>query len=286
MPNERDSSEGEHEHPTSPETIAATFDRFARFYDADYRDYDLDIPLVLELAAGAGGPVLELGCGTGRLLAPLAGAGHTVTGVDISPALLEIARSKLASQGLVARTTLVRGDLRNFELPQTRAARDPFAFAFCVSNTFLHLNTPQAQLAALETVAGHLAPGGVFLLDVFNPDIARLIEVGGLMELADQWTDAQSGAQVLKWSVRLLDLAEQIQDTTFIYEENLPDGTSRRTVCPFTLRYLWRNEAELMLTRAGLTPRAVWGDFDGNPYDSASERLLIIAEKTITEKAG
>ncbi|MEX1021287.1 MAG: class I SAM-dependent methyltransferase [Litorilinea sp.] len=266
------------------ESQATVFDRFARFYDADYRDFDADVPLILEMAEGADGPVLELGCGTGRLLAPLAAAGHSVTGVDISPALLALAERKLSAQGLRPRATLIQGDLRTFSLPDgpkkgsdTQAGR--FAFAFCASNTFMHLNTPQAQLTALEHAAHHLAPGGVLLLDLFNPDIARLLEVGGVMELADQWLDPDSGAQVLKWSVRLLDLAEQIQDTTFIYEEVLPGGEIRRTVCPFSLRYLWRNEAELMLARAGLATRAVWGDFDGNPYDSGSERLILLAEK-------
>lgn len=262
-----------------PNSPANLFDRFARFYDADYREYDLDIPLVLELAEGAGGPVLELGCGTGRLLLPLADAGHAVTGVDISPALLSLAQQKLNARRLHKRVTLVEGDLRALRLPAGTPTGE-FAFAFCVSNTFMHLNTPQDQRAALHQVAQQLAPGGVFLLDLFNPDIARLMEVGGLMELADQWVDTATGAQVMKWSVRQLDLAEQIQDTTFIYEEILPGGEMRRTVCPFTLRFLWRHEAELMLEQAGLVTRAVWGDFEGNPYDSGSERLVLIAEKS------
>lgn len=261
------------------------FDRFARFYDADYRDYDEDMPLILELAESAGGAVLELGCGTGRLLVPLAAAELSVTGVDVSPALLAVARRKLAHQGLAERVTLVEDDLRTFKLEAPlleaplEAQTGTFAFAFCASNTLMHLETPHDQLAALENAARHLQPGGVFLLDLFNPDIARLMEVNGVMELADQWQDPTTAAQVLKWSVRQLDLAAQIQETTFIYEEIMTDGQVRKTICPFLLRFLWRNEAELMLARAGFATRAVWGDFEGGEYDSASERLILVAEK-------
>ena len=98
---------------TTP-THAAQFDAFARYYDADYRNYDDDVDLILTLAAESGDRVLELGCGTGRLLLPLAVQGHAVTGVDISPALLSIARSKLAGwEG--APVELVQADIVGFQ---------------------------------------------------------------------------------------------------------------------------------------------------------------------------
>jgi SAM-dependent methyltransferase len=257
----------------SPPATAALFDRFARYYDDDYRTYTEDIAAILALAEESGGPVLELGCGTGRLLLPLAQAGHSVTGVDISPALLDVARRKLAQTGPPGQVTLAEGDLRSFALP-----RRDFAFAFCTSNTLMHLTTPQDQQTALANAARHLRPGGLLLVDLFHPDIARLMEVHGLMELADQWQTAEGG-QVLKWSVRTLDLAAQLQETLFLYDETTPDGLTRRTVCPFTLRFLWRSEAELMLAAAGFALEAVWGDFDGNPYDNASDHLILLATK-------
>ena len=78
--------------PKITATQAELFDRFARFYDADYRHYQDDLDLILDLADQTGDPILELGCGTGRVLAPLLEAGHTVTGVDISPGLLGVAQ--------------------------------------------------------------------------------------------------------------------------------------------------------------------------------------------------
>ena len=253
---------------------ASPFDAFAAYYDADYRNYTEDIELILALAEECGDPILELGCGTGRLLAPLARQGHTVTGIDLSPALLAIARSKLHALNLQQRVELRQDDMRSFDLP-----RHDFGLAFCTSNTLMHLAQPAAQMAALANAYRHLRHGGALLIDLFNPDVARLTAVDGMQELADHWRDAETGAQVLKWVVRSVDWAEQIQETVFVYEETLPGGGSRRTVCPFHLRFLWRHEAELMLQTAGFALEAAWGDFDGGDYDAASDHLILLGRK-------
>jgi SAM-dependent methyltransferase len=251
-----------------------SFDRFAPYYDADYRHYTDDLAAIADLAAEQGDPLLELGCGTGRVLIPLGAAGHTITGVDISPKLLQRARDKIESAKHATYITLHESDLRTFDLPTKH-----FAFAFCTSNTLMHLTTQADQLAVLRNAHCHLRAGGLLLIDLFNPDLPRLLAVNGLQELADQWIDSASGAQVLKWSVRMVDVAEQMQETLFIYEEVLPNGEVCRTVCPFTLRFLWRGEAELMLQLAGFEVEEVWGDFDGAPYTSGSEHLILLARK-------
>jgi SAM-dependent methyltransferase len=250
------------------------FDRFARFYDADYRFYDEDIDLVLELTQQAGGDVLELGCGTGRVLVPVAAAGHRVTGVDSSPALLAIARTKLSEAGLDAQAQLVEQDLRTCDLCMAR-----YYFAYCVSNTLMHLTTPEEQTRVLENAFLHLEPDGLLLLSLFNPDVPRLVAVAGVQEFADRWTDDETGAEVVKWAVRTVDWAEQLQETLFIYEEVFPDCRVQRTLCPFTLRFLWRSEVELMLTQAGFVVEEVWGSFYGDPYEAASENLIVLARR-------
>ena len=253
------------------------FDRFARFYDDDYRGEQDDIEAIALLAAEYGDPLLELGCGTGRVLVPLAAAGHTISGVDISRTLMDGAAHKLAQHKLASRATLVQADLRAFDL-----ARRDFAFAFCTSNTLMHFVTADEQLEVLRNTWRHLRPGGHLFIDLFNPDIPRLLAINGVLELADQWVDNQTGAEVQKWSVRTIDLAEQLQETLFIYEETFADGRSRRTNCPFTLRFLWRSEAELMLRLAGFLVEDVWGDFDGSPYLSESEHLILLARKPLS----
>ncbi len=143
----------------------------------------------------------------------------------------------------------------------------------------MHLATAEEQIAVLRNAYRHLKKGGLLFLDLFNPDVTRLNEVSGMMELADQWVDEQSGAQMIKWSVRTVDWAEQLQETLFIYEEQLPDGRCQRTSCPFPIRFLWCNEGKLMLEKAGFTVEEIWGDFDGSDYYSGSDHLIFLARK-------
>jgi SAM-dependent methyltransferase len=255
-------------------TTMEMFDRFARFYDDDYRRYDADLATLADLAEEQGDPILELGCGTGRVLVALAAAGYTITGIDISPALLAVAEAKLRNTPYTIGASLVKADLRTFDLPCKE-----FAFAFCTSNTLMHLTTQADQLQALHNSYAHLRTDGLLLLDLFNPDVTRLNAVNGLMELADQWSDPATDAQVLKWCVRTVDWAAQLQETLFVYEESFPDGRTQRTLCPFTLRFLWQGEAELLLQMAGFAIEAVWGDFDGAPYTTLSEHLILLARK-------
>lgn len=250
------------------------FDRFAPFYDSDYRNYSDDIQLVVDLAQDAGETALELGCGTGRVLIPLAATGCRVTGVDNSPALLALARRKAEQAGVVARLQLFEDDLRSFVLPEKG-----FDFAYCVSNTLMHLNTQAEQLAALRTAHAHLRPGGRLLIDLFNPDIPHLTAISGVQELADRWEDEERDATVLKWVVRRVDVAQQLQETTFIYESVYADGRVEKAVLPFFLRFLWPSEGELLLEKAGFRVEEIWGDWDGNDYTSESEHLIFLAAK-------
>jgi len=257
------------------------FDGFARFYDGDYRDYSDDIALVLKTARAAGRSVLELGCGTGRVLLPLAEDGCHVIGLDSSAALLAIARRKLAQHGYAKQAAdgylkvkLVQGDMTDFQL-----AERGIDFAFVVSNTLMHVTTQAGQLKALQCAQRHLRVGGLLLIDLFNPDIAYLEAIAGIQELADWWEDEESGATVLKWSTRTVDAARQMQETVFVYEEVFADGRNAQTRLSFPLRFWWPDEGAMLLEQAGFAVDEVYGDFDGGPYRADSERLIFIARK-------
>ena len=258
-------------------SLAEQFDRFARYYDGDYRNYVEDLDLIVDLADESDSPVLELGCGTGRVMRALLEAGCTVTGVDVSSQMLDVARGKLEALPADGRYGLVQDDLTTFVLQD-----DGFGLAVCASNTLMHLTDPAQQMALMRNAHRHLADGGRLLIDLFNPDVARLVAVNNVMELADEWVDDELGVHVVKWSVRTVDFAEQLQDTLFVYEESdavETGGAVRRTLCPFTLRFLWRSEAELMLQASGFRVEAIWGDFFGEPYSAESERLVLLAQK-------
>ncbi len=155
----------------------SAFDAFARFYDADYGTFSDDVPFYRAMARRTGGPILELMCGSGRLLEPLAREGHHVTGVDVSPQLLSIARHKLATAGLNNQVELVETDVR-VALPS-----GPFAMVIVGLNSFMHLETVDDQLAVLHHIHQALEPDGVLVLDLYNPDPRELIRHNGEMLL-------------------------------------------------------------------------------------------------------
>jgi SAM-dependent methyltransferase len=245
----------------------------ARFFDAEYADYSDDLPLVEAYARRTGGPLLELGCGTGRLLVPLACAGYEVTGVDLSPEMLGIARAKVEAAGVAQRVTLVQDDYAEASLA------GKFRLTFVMMNTFLHLTTQAAQLRALRHWREHLAPGGLLLIDIFNPDVAQLASLDGRIEWDKTWTDTRTAATVMKFLTRTVDLAEQIIRVNLIYDEIAADGQVRRTLVPFDQRYLWRFEAELLLDKAGFALEAVYGDRMLGRFEGNSDTMILVARR-------
>jgi SAM-dependent methyltransferase len=253
--------------------LRAEMDRIARFFDDEYADYDEDLELLEAYAGRMGGPLLELGCGTGRALIPLAEAGHQITGVESSHAMIARAQQKIEWGGLGKLVRLVEGDF-------TETALDgPYAFAFTLMNTFLHLPHTNAQLAALQHWRDALIPGGLLLIDVFNPDVALLATMDGRLEWDRSWEQSEPPATVMKFITRVADPAEQVVTVNHIYDETAPDGALRRTVAAFELRYLWRFEAELLLDKAGFEVDAIYGDWSGNAFGSDSERMILVARK-------
>jgi SAM-dependent methyltransferase len=175
---------------------AVDYDRFAPFYDLEFGSFDDDLPLYRAFAAHVGHPVLELGCGTGRVLLPLAAEGYRVTGVDLSPAMLALARAAAEEQGLADRVALVEGDIRSLAgLPEAH-----FALAVSAINSFLHLETQEDQLAALRSIARCLRPGGLFIADLFPPHPELLAEYDGRLVHAGTFRDPASGERIDKFS--------------------------------------------------------------------------------------
>ncbi len=259
-------------HPRAFDPAAGA--RVARFFDADYVDYMEDLPTLREFARRTGGPLLELGCGTGRLAVPLAAAGYQVTGIDLSPAMLDIARARAAvDDRAAARLTLLEGDFAHTPLG------GPYRLAFIAMNTFMHLLDRAAQLSALRHWHAHLAAGGLLLIDVFFPDVDIMAGLNGQVEFDKSWEEPDTGATVIKQVVRTVDPAQQLLHVTFLYDRVYPDGRMERTPVRFAMRYLWRFEAEWLLEAAGFTVEAVYGSWDLEPFDSGSERMILVARK-------
>ncbi len=249
------------------------FDLYARFYDLDYAGFDDDLQLVQQSAIRCGSPILELGCGTGRLLLPLAAGGYEVTGVDISGAMLKIARQKAAVQGLSSRVTLIKQDMRELDL----GCR--YNLAYAVINSFMHMMTTDDQLAALNSIHKHLNSDGILLLDLFNPHPDRLLDSRGQVVLDKAMTDPDTGQALMKFRTQTVDLAEQTVHTILFLDETNSKGHLQRTVFAFSLRYIFRSELELLLDRAGFQLEAVYGSYDLDEFTDESDKMIAVARR-------
>src|ERR1051326_6676889 len=151
----------------------------ARYYDLENAGFTEDLSFWLELAEEFGGPILELGCGTGRVLLNLARRGYAVTGIDNSPEMLDRLEAKLkqASTGhLATPPTLIRAAMTDFNV----TGASPFSLGLIPFNTFMHLLTPADQIAALSCIRRHLKLGGALALDLPNPGEAYAAQEQGL----------------------------------------------------------------------------------------------------------
>jgi ubiquinone/menaquinone biosynthesis C-methylase UbiE len=249
------------------------YDPFARYYDADFGDHTDDLLFYREMARRTGDPILELMCGTGRVLLPMAEEGLTLTGVDNSPAMLACARAKLEAAEVNHQVTLVPGDVRTVELPTHH-----FTMAFVAINSFMHLERIKDQFATLSTAHQALAPDGLLILDLFNPDPLRLANEDNRLILERSYE--LDGRQVHKFVATESDLATQMSRVSYLYDETAGDGQMTRRTMQFTMRWFYRYELEHLLARAGFMLRAVYGSYDLDDYTSESPRLIAVASPT------
>lgn len=248
------------------------FDAFARFYDLEHGDYTEDIPLYLNYAERTGSPLLEIGCGTGRLLLPLAHAGFHVVGVDSSPTMLSAASNRVRQAGLEDRISLVQADARTLKLGRT------FAMAFIGLNSLMHFTSKEDQVAVLRSVRRHLSPGGLFIVDLFNPEVSLDRDLDG--QLIHEWTrpNPEGEGIVVKLSSRRPDEdADQVLLVTWFYQVIDPHGIARWTVLPYRIHYFYRPEIDLLLERAGFQIERVYGSYDLDEYEADSPRIILVS---------
>jgi SAM-dependent methyltransferase len=229
--------------------------------------------MYLSLARQTGDPILEAGCGTGRLLLPLAEAGFRVVGLDVSSAMLARAHDKLAAApALLERVRLLQADLRQ------AGPGGSFALAILALDALGLLVSIEEQLAALATLARHLRRGGLLVVDVAN-GAARGAEPREELRLHLTRPHPTSGRPLTKWVARRTDPAAQLDELTYLYDELDDEGRVTRTVAQHPLRYYHRPELVLLLERAGLRVDAVHGDYALGPHTADSERLIAIARR-------
>jgi SAM-dependent methyltransferase len=238
-----------------------------------------DVGFFVEAAKEAGGPVLEVGCGTGRVLFPTARAGIEITGLDLSPHMLDVCRERLKAEPeeVRSRVRLLEGDMRQFDLGKF------FHLVTLPFRPFQHLTTVKDQLACLGCIRRHLAEEGKVILDIFNPSLEALIRTNFGEEVSEEPEFSMpDGRKVIRrHKVVSRDIPNQINHVELIYYVSHPDGHQERLVQAFPMRYLFKFEAEHLLSRAGFTVEQLYADYDKSPYGSLYPgELIFVAGKT------
>ena len=249
----------------------------ARLYELDLVDDPGDLDLYLAVAARGEGPILELGVGTGRLAIPLAAAGYRVTGVDRDAAMLDRARAAAAAAGpeVSGLIELVEADLVGLRLPSAGS----FALAFIALNSLLMLGSREGQREALRTLAAHLAPGGLAVVDVWLPDADDLARFDGRLILEYGRPAPTTGAVVTKVGSAQHDAATQTVTLTAIYEESQPGGPAARWLRRDILRLVSGDELRAMAQDAGLEVEVIGRGYDLEPFGPGSERAVLVARR-------
>jgi SAM-dependent methyltransferase len=236
-----------------------------------------DVDWYRKKAADYGGPVLELGAGTGRITLALAADGFEVHALDISQSMLERLRAKLAAQGsdVRNRVRLHEGDMRTFDLG-TR-----FALVIIPYRAFLHNLTEGDQRACLARVRQHLAPGGTLALNVFHPSLDFMARNAG--PLAGVWRraathDLADGTFVVRSDSIAFDTVRRLIDAQHRYDEYTPGGTlTRSTLHRLALAYLYPQDLRRLLADAGFEHVRMHGGFDERPFAKDGDELVVEA---------
>lgn len=249
------------------------FDEWADLYDWVYAWKRDDIPFYVEEAQRSGGPVLELGCGTGRVAIPVAQAGIEVVGLDSSAKMLQVARRKARALGPISgKLTWARGDMRSLSLTRK------FALVIIPYRGFLSLLSVEEQRRCLEGIKAHLLPGGRLVFDIFVPDLHTLTDDTAAPVHSWDVTHPETGHRLVIWDQSRFDNHNQVINVRMIIEELDRAGEMvRKLYRDFQLRYIHRYEAQHLLELCGFHVLDLFGDFDHQPLDEASTEMIWVA---------
>ena len=222
----------------------------------------------VDLARQSSGGVLELACGTGQLTVPIAAAGLPTVGLDLSAPMLTAARQRAATANVAVEYVL--GDMRNFDLDRK------FGLIFIARNSLLHLHSIEDLLAAFAAIRRHLAPGGIFAFDVFNPNVGLLARPAGQRFPVFE-KETESFGKLSVEATGDYDAATQVgRSRWYISAPGKPDAW----VLPLDLRNIFPQELPLLLAAGGLHLQSRMGDLSQTPFNSASRFQVCLCQAT------
>lgn len=235
----------------------------AWLYDLQYDSYRDDVPHYLRLADSEGSPVLELGSGSGRLTEALVRAGHQVTGIELSEAMLQRARERLGTDE--------RADLRLGDIRSPGVTPGSFRLVLAPFNVLMHLYTIPEQDTALDAAYAALEPGGMIALDLYVPRFGP----EGVLRSVPEWRELRGRLLLLQEHDRLA----QLVTSHYYLDEDAGDGLLRRRVITLQQRWYHRFEIERALLAAGFSDVRLRGGFGGERFDEHSPLMVITARR-------
>lgn len=239
-------------------------------YDLILDGLDYGVDFYLAEGEQAGGPILEVACGTGRILLKLLQKGLDAEGLDLFPSMLSRLKEKAGSMGL--NPMVHQGDMASFHLSRK------FARVFITFNAFVHNLTQQAQISCLKCCREHLLPGGCLIFDAFFPGLAIIGAPENTRVLELETVHPPTGKRLMLYDTRSFDRVRQIQHS--INEIELVDSEGNIEIlqkCEFSTRWIYKNEMELLLKMAGFTRFRIDGDFQGNPLVKETDGMVVRA---------
>lgn len=243
-------------------------DDFPRYFEGQYASYTEDIPFWVELGRESGGPVLELGCGYGRVLRALADEGISATGIDRDPGMLDRASAYVPAE-LRHLVTLHQADIRDFTL------EGPFPLAISPCNTFSSLTDDEFHSAA-SSAARHLSPGGRLVLDL-PFDTGTTTQPTEVTKLYGAFNDIETGNPVQVSSLERTESEGARIHVTWLYDELLPDGRVERTEVPMTFHMRAPEALSRLLSAAGFPSVEFFDDEQRHSYRPGSDRMIVFA---------
>jgi SAM-dependent methyltransferase len=253
----------------APGAIPSVFDD-GDAYDLMVGSLDFGLDFYFGLAREARGPVLDVACGTGRILLPCLAEGIDIEGVDLFEPMLRRLRAKAAEQGLSPR--LHRADMSEFSIDRK------FALVMIPFNAFIHNMTQAAQIRCLSLCREHLVPGGVLAFDTFFPCWEIVGAPAGMRAFEGEMPHPVTGLPMRMYDTRTFDRVAQTQHSLNEFEILAADGSVEsviRTEC--SSRYIFKHEMELLLRVAGFARWEIYGDFERRPLTRENDQMIVMA---------
>ena len=249
------------------------YDAVARYYDAEHDDKVDDLQLYSQLAVEYGEPILDVGCGTGRVLLQLAQEGYRVHGIDNNRSMLNRLDQKLAAfPHLQPLLSYDETDVFAYE-PTTQ-----FGLSLLTYNALMHFHEQDDQLKLLKLLRQWTRDDGLLVIDLPNAgDVFGTPDLDSLV-VDRTFLDTETGDMVTIQSLSYLDRTTQLMRVEWFYDVVTADGNLRRMVVPHVLRYYFFAEMRLLLTLAGFSLEVVYGDMDLSPFEDGCERMIIFAK--------